>query len=574
MDERWITDDTPSERFPFYTRANIGEVMPQPVTPLGWTTVWGDAVANGWADGCVRWGSQSEDEIDRSRPQVIGCLGGYVYLNWSMIRLTGERSPGMSASDMDAAFFGDHPDIPPYEPHPDDQRPDLSAKVEETIGWLMSCTEVPDELAEDRAKILGIRANRPDYDQLSDQNIVDHARSLLAVVREFFDPYYVYGSAASIGMGMLNALFAETDPTIVGRLLSGLGDIDSLPPSSALWDLSRMVADGDELTECFDAGADGLHDRLAGTDGGAAFLDALDRFRRDHGARGPSEWEIASPTWETEPPLVLALVDRMRLADDDSSPSARHQRAAADRIAAVAEARALLAGNDEALGTLELGLTLAHVFVAGRERTKLTEMMAIHEVRVAFDHLGDRFVEAGAFDDRRQVYMLLADELDGAVADPAAYTDVVLERGAAYAQLFDLQEPFVVISTVPPLSQFPPRAASHGPAAAGDELAGIPGSPGVVTARARIITDPSDPRGLEPGEILVAPLTDPAWTPLFVSAGGVVVEVGAPMSHAMIVSRELGVPCVTGILDVASRIPDGSLIQVDGSTGVVTVLEI
>jgi len=75
---------------------------------------------------------------------------------------------------------------------------------------------------------------------------------------------------------------------------------------------------------------------------------------------------------------------------------------------------------------------------------------------------------------------------------------------------------------------------------------------------------------LEPGDLLVAAIIDPAWTPLFVSAGAVVVEIGAPMSHAMIVSRELGVPCVTGIQNAAQRIKDGMLLEVNGGT--VTIL--
>ncbi|MEM7284800.1 MAG: PEP-utilizing enzyme [Actinomycetota bacterium] len=574
MTDRWLTDWTPSERFPFYTRANSGEIMPDPVTPLGWTSVWGGPVANGWADGCVRWGSMAEEEINRDEPQTIGCFGGYVYLNWSMIRLTGERSPGMSAADMDAAFFGDHPDIPPYVPHPDDQRGDLSAKVEQTMGWLMSCTEIPEELAEDRAKMLAARDARPDFATLSDAEVIQRIRDVQPLVREFFDPYYVYGSASSIGLGMLGALLGETAPTLVGRLVSGLGDIDSAPPSQAIWDLSRMVAASPALTAEFDAGRDGLLDRLAAADGGPAFIDALDAFRFEHGARGPAEWEIASPSWETDPTLVLSLVDRMRLVDDELEPAIRHTAAATDRAAAVAEARELLAGNDEALGTLDLALTMADVFVAGRERTKLTQMMSLHEVRVAADALADRLVDAGHLDTRRQLYMATMDELEQVVSDPAAWAPTLKQREVEHAALSDLQEPFVFIGGEPPMSEWPARTSSATPAAAGEEMQGVPGSPGVVTGRARVITDPADPRGLEPGEILVAPLTDPAWTPLFIPAAGVIVEVGAPMSHAMIVSREFGVPCVTGIVGVAERIPDGALVQMDGSTGQVTVLEV
>jgi pyruvate,water dikinase len=79
---------------------------------------------------------------------------------------------------------------------------------------------------------------------------------------------------------------------------------------------------------------------------------------------------------------------------------------------------------------------------------------------------------------------------------------------------------------------------------------------------------------LEPGEILVAPLTDPAWTPLFVPAAAVVVDVGAQVSHAIIVSRELGIPCVVSVTGASQRIPDGTMVVVDGDSGTVTILPI
>ena len=92
--------------------------------------------------------------------------------------------------------------------------------------------------------------------------------------------------------------------------------------------------------------------------------------------------------------------------------------------------------------------------------------------------------------------------------------------------------------------------------------------------KARIIMDPADPFALEPGEVLIAPFTDPAWTPLFVPAGAVVVNVGAVVSHAIIVSRELGMPCVVSVTDATDRIPDGAVVTVDGATGTVTVVSL
>jgi pyruvate,water dikinase len=100
----------------------------------------------------------------------------------------------------------------------------------------------------------------------------------------------------------------------------------------------------------------------------------------------------------------------------------------------------------------------------------------------------------------------------------------------------------------------------------------MPGCPGVVEGIARVVLDSHDPSALEPGDILVAPITDPSWTPLFVPAGGVVVNVGAMNSHAVIVSRELGVPCAVSVVDATKRIADGAMIELDGGAGTVTIL--
>ena len=131
------------------------------------------------------------------------------------------------------------------------------------------------------------------------------------------------------------------------------------------------------------------------------------------------------------------------------------------------------------------------------------------------------------------------------------------------------------MATPPPNTAWARKGANRAPVGAvGDVLAGLAGCPGVARGRARVVLDPSDPGALEPGDILVAPMTDPAWTPLFVPAGGVVVNVGAPLSHAIIVSRELGIPCVVSVNEATERIPDGAVIEVDGNNGTVTILEL
>ena len=124
----------------------------------------------------------------------------------------------------------------------------------------------------------------------------------------------------------------------------------------------------------------------------------------------------------------------------------------------------------------------------------------------------------------------------------------------------------------PPIDTWRPRTADGDEVASGTVLSGIGGCPGVATGRARVVLDPADPRGLGAGDVLVAPITDPAWTPLFLSAEAVVVDVGAAMSHAVIVSRELGIPCVVSVTGATTSIPDGAEIEVDGAAGTVTIL--
>jgi rifampicin phosphotransferase len=120
--------------------------------------------------------------------------------------------------------------------------------------------------------------------------------------------------------------------------------------------------------------------------------------------------------------------------------------------------------------------------------------------------------------------MLLESEVDAFVADPASFTSTLREREVEYLTLFELDLPFIVDGgkPVPSIDSLPRRGSAHaGTAAAGDVLQGMPGCPGVARGRARVILDCSDPFALEPGDVLIAPLTDPAWTPLFVPAAAV-----------------------------------------------------
>jgi pyruvate,water dikinase len=103
-------------------------------------------------------------------------------------------------------------------------------------------------------------------------------------------------------------------------------------------------------------------------------------------------------------------------------------------------------------------------------------------------------------------------------------------------------------------------------------LVGSPVSPGLVEGPVRVVFDPHHAQ-LTPGEILVCPGTDPSWTPLFLAAGGLVMEVGGLMTHGSVVAREYGIPAVVGVHEVTRRLQTGQRVRVDGSRGEVTVLD-
>ena len=579
MQDRWLTDYQPSERWPHYTRANAGEVMPSPVSPLCQKFTWDEGIIHGAAEGSCRAGLYEPDEYDSVFPEIFGFFGGHFYVNLACVRMQGVRNPAVTVEQLDMAFFGDHPDVPPYVEHPDDQKPHLTPKIEAHLGWIMTRTDWP-ELFDDRENVNAFRGARPDLTALSDQELLDRARGTQPDLVWLFNQHYMSSSSSGVAPGILGAIGeAIGDTTIPMRLVAGLGDVDSAAPSHALWDMSRKVRASAKLTAEFDAGVGGLIGRLQASESPDAqdFLSDWITFLYEFGSRGPNEWEISAETWETKPDLVVALLDRVRQQDDAESPHLRAQKLSAEREVLTVEVRAKLAeiGDDELAGTFEAALVASN-FMVYRERTKTNIIKVVHEGRMVFRELGRRHAEAGNIADAFHVYMLLSSELDSFVADPGSFSDTLAQRNEDWQELADLEPPFIIADgNVPPLSEWPRLDRSSGDkAAAGHVFTGVAGSPGVVTGTARIILDPGDPAALQPGDVMVAPNTDPGWTPLFLTAAGVVVNVGGQISHAIIVSRELGLPCVVSVEGATTSIPDGATIEVDGNTGHVTVVDV
>jgi phosphohistidine swiveling domain-containing protein len=572
-----IINDKPSSRFRLYSRANVGEVFPDPISPLNATAGFLHNLEPGWRDAFVKCGVWDQDLYDQDVPHnPIICFENYLYLNMSLMRLFGVRVPGFSPEAVDAQYFGDMPGIPSYESEarPNDVDPSYSEKAGAwLVNEVLGATNL-DELDEERKTVEKIVAERPDLAALSDRELVQRIIGFDDVFRALWCRHIEVSLKAGVGLGAVAQVAAAIGrPELFLQLVSGIGDVDSAQASQDMWPLGRMVARSAHLGAAFDAGVNGLMERLADdTDPSAvAFKEAFGRFLARWGFRGPNEWELRCHTWGTRPEIALAAIDRLRIAADADAPEAGLKSLIAAREQAVTTVREALAGAPEVLAQFEGGLNAAHLFSRGRERSRMTAALLVHEQRLAALELGRRAVVVGQLASPELVFMLFSDELIDFIRKPALFSDELVVREQQYLHLFDLVPPFVVVGTPPPIEEWEQRSAALMPELAiGETVTAIAGAPGTVIGRARVILDPSDPEALQANEILVAPITDPSWTPLFLTAGGVVCNVGAPFSHAAIVGRELGIPCVVSLANATRRIPNGALLKLDGAIGTVS----
>lgn len=570
----WIGDSELGERFPAWTRGNAADVFPDPFSPLGKTLVLQESMSRGLRDAYVELGALSYDEFETPEaPDLFKMFGGYVYNPLTMTRVLGARMPGASPEMIDKAFFDERDEVPPYEEQPWHVSPEHEAKLGESMAWSMSASELP-ELDADRRMVRSLREHRPDLATLTDAALLARARSMAPLLQQTFENAMRVSSMAPNGPGALGAVCeALGDPTLSIRLLAGI-EVDSGAPSHAMWELGRLAAASDELAAAFDAGPDQVLDILRASDSAEArdFLDRFDTFLFEHGARAQNEYDPYSTSWEVRPRIALAAIDLMRRSDESQAPGNRTSASITERDRIIADIRGKVAGDPETAGLFEAALQSAQVFLSGRERAKTNVVTVINEMRVALREFGRRLVERGVIEQVEQVFMVTNNELDQLRLHPDTMKDLIAERWTQFRSLFDYEPVFIVNGRVPELSEMTRRGGKNlAKVTAGLVLTGAAGSGGTATGRARVILDASDPAGLEPGDILVAPQTDPSWVPLFVPAAGVVVNVGAMGSHAMIVSRELGVPCVASVADATDIIPDGAIVTIDGNAGTVTI---
>jgi phosphohistidine swiveling domain-containing protein len=296
------------------------------------------------------------------------------------------------------------------------------------------------------------------------------------------------------------------------------------------------------------------------------FVRRWEHFLAEFGFRCPGEIDPATPRPGEQPALFFEQLKNMSLSVNGSRSFFDDARAKRQAAYQALYEIALKKGKNKAR-TLERYYNSWLTFGGYRETPKHYVIKVINLFRRQALTIAQTLVAAGRLDRPEQIFDLTIADADRALADPALNLRALAQERSAPINKIRKSKLVVRIIDSRGKIYYPPRKA-----AADGELSGVPISPGVVQGRAKVLQSATEKK-LLPGEILVARATDPGWTPLFINAKGIILEIGGALQHGAVVAREYGIPCVSGLDDATSKLKDGQLVEVDGSNGIVRVLE-
>ncbi len=354
---------------------------------------------------------------------------------------------------------------------------------------------------------------------------------------------------------------SKTPASLAAELVTGIGEVSSAEQSYRLWELSRLARQSSQIMAFLTQGTwHTWRQDCAGT----AFAKAWQEFLETFGHRALYEVEMANPRWREQPDYlfeVLATYTRLpqTRAPFDPAEQVRQRQAAEQEVL-----RLLAPWRRPWFRTV---LRRTHAFSRLRENSKSHLVRLIDLGRLMALRAADFLVQDGLLEDIEAIFYLRMEEIKTALRGEMLVETVrhlITKRRLERQRDATRHPPELFVGERPVYAEALTER--------GTVFTGLPSSPGRVTGIARVLYSPQEGARLQPGEILVAPSTDPGWTPLFLLASGLVIETGGYLSHGAIVAREYGIPAVLNVHLATQRIPDGSPILLDGAQGVVQLL--
>ncbi len=570
--------DTPPVPGATFTSAGVGEMLPGVLPPLLWTI---DGPLLNDAFGAL-FGSLGIHVAGPPEP-AVGRFRGRAALNLSLLKAAARRMPGGSEADGERQYLG-------RVLTEGGREPSLRRRERLTrLGPALRALRLRRRLVRDAEVFVEAAAFAltldPDLADAPTTSLLSYRQNLRELARQGMRTEVGVAAAAAANYRSLELLLErwlgpEEGPLAAQRLTAGrvreqAGGCAAL---LSLWDVHCDYCQLPEVAQAvYEGPVEQTEDRLAALgEPGAVFL----RIVREGLRRAGSAALYAGPTWEEDAASFWSLLRQCRGLGPEAGPSVTMAQAAAEGTAFANQlyrrlARSwkwrrtrILTGQIVDVRRRLLGALVhdATTYLRLREATKSAVLRVGGEERRVVRELVRRLVEQGALDSAGDEWFLTDQELDELALGRGGPGPEILERRrTAWEAARAAPALPEVFSGLPPLER-EPVIDTGGPV-----LQGWATSPGRVTGRARVVRDLGQARDLIRGEILVGHSTDPSWTPLFLTAGGIVMEEGGPLSHAAIVAREFRLPAVLNAKGATRRIRTGMTITVDGTRGTVEI---
>jgi phosphohistidine swiveling domain-containing protein len=427
-----------------------------------------------------------------------------------------------------------------------------------TIRALLSPTAARKKYLDDEGQL------RSELTAMQGQHIPIHdvPERAMEIMMANLNSFFPALAAAELAKSRIKRMFIDEAPAVRSRIAyleRGLPDNITIKMGLQMYRLSQFPEIKDSTS------ADAFATSLQARELSPEFLQAWDSFMDQFGFRGPMEMDPAAPRYYEQPEAFFAQLRTMaENSDPQYNPEVIFERAQAERQDAYEQLLRVAQGKGTRKArSFQKNYKIMLELGSYRESPKYHTAWITDILRRQVLEAAKPLVEAGRLERVSQAFALTMDQFERAPVDPSLDLKQAAWENSRYLRRFRYVREFPrVIDSRGKILRAPRKEAAAG------ELVGEPISPGVIRGPVKVLHTP-DEKPVLPGDILVARATDPGWTPLFLNAGGIVLEVGGILQHGALVAREYGKPCIAGLENATSILTDGQLVELDGANGVV-----